>query len=494
MEYTHIIVLAVIVSYFVILFAISFWSNKTGTDNENFFIGKRQSSWYMVSIGMIGTTISGVTFVSVPGWAKTSDMTYMQMVFGYFVGYIVIVYLLLPIYYKLGVTTVYQYIQTRLGTYAYKTSASLFVVARLISSAAPFYLVAMILQVLVFSRFGVPFWLTVAGMIMLVWAYTYRSGLKTIIYTDVLQTICFILAIILIFYTISSKMGLSVASTTQYLWHSEHFRIFVFDDWGSTQNFFKQFFSGVFITIVMSGLDHNIMQKNLSCRNLGDAQKNMLVYGFSFIPINFILLCLGVVMLAFASQYGISLPNKTDQILPLIATEYLGFTTMIVFTVGIIAAALSSIDSALAAITTSVCIDLMDVKQKTIKQAKKIRLITHLLVNIAFIIVLVCINFFNSSSILHVVLKSASYTYGPLLGLFAFGIFTSWKIKDKFTPLIAIFSPLVCYGLEYALLQFYGYKVGYEILLVNGMITFFVLWLVRKGKCNEKENLKVIKR
>lgn len=479
-------VLLIILFYFLLLFGLSFWTNTKGTDNDTFFLGNRQSSWYLVSIGMIGTTISGVTFVSVPGLVKSIDMTYMQMVFGYFAGYIVIVYVLLPVYYKLKLTTIYEYIYFRLGKYSYKTSAIFFILSRLIISAAPFYLVVMILQMLVFSKWNIPFWITVLVMMLLVWSYTYKSGLKTIIYTDVLQTICFLVAIVLIMWKVSSKMDFSFSDTVHYISDSKYFNIFVFDNWTTTQNFFKQFFSGMFITIVMSGLDHNIMQKNLSCKNLKSAQKNMLCYGFSFIPINFILLSLGILLLGFSSQFAISLPDSSDQIFPLIASEYLGFSVLVVFIIGIIAAAFSSVDSTLAALTTSVCVDLLDVKKKTSDEAKKIRQQVHFMINVLFILVLLAINYLDSASILHVVLKSAGYTYGPLLGMFMFGLFTSWRIKNTYVPFIAVLSPVLCYAIEWYLMHTYEYSVGYEILLLNGLLTFMALFLIRKNQVSLK--------
>lgn len=482
---TGTLILIIILFYFSVLLIVSYLISRKSSDNDAFFLGNRKSPWIVVAIGMIGTSISGVTFISVPGMIRGIDMTYMQMVFGFFVGYLVIAYVLLPIYYKLKLTTIYEYLDQRLGFCSYKTGASFFLLSRVIGSAARLYLVAMILQTLVFARWNIPFPVTVIGIILLIWAYTFRSGVKTIIWTDLLQTLCFLSAIVLIIWQVSSKMGHGIEGAVDFVTSSEYFRIFVFDDWSSKQHFVKQFLSGIFITIVMSGLDQDIMQKNLTCKSLKEARKNMLSYGFAFIPINFILLCLGILLLGFAAKYQIALPDVSDKILPILATEYLGFPVLVFFTIGIIAAAFASADSALASLTTSVCVDLLDIKQKGSIKARKIRMNVHFLVNVLFIVVILAINYIGSNSIIDAIYKIASYTYGPLLGMFAFGLFTKWQVHDRFTPYVAVLSPILCYGLELLLLHLFEYKVGYEILLLNGLLTFAGLWVLRKGKMVE---------
>ncbi|MDL2303624.1 sodium:solute symporter, partial [Dysgonomonas sp. OttesenSCG-928-D17] len=322
-------ILIVIAVYFGALLLISYFVSRKSSDNEAFFLGNRQSPWFVVAIAMVGTSISGVTFVSVPGMVGSFDMTYMQMVFGFVVGYFVIAYVLLPLYYRLNLTTIYGYLEQRFGFHSYKTGASFFILSKIIGAAARLYLVAMILQALVFSQWNIPFWVTVAGIILLIWGYTFRSGIKTIIWTDTLQTSCLLLGVILIIWQVASKMDLNIPQVIDAVSNNEHSRIFVFDDWASKQNFFKQFLSGVFITIVMTGLDQDMMQKNLTCKSLKDAQKNMVTYGFAFAPINFLFLSLGVLLLLFAAQYGIALPEKSDQILPMLATEYLGLPVLI---------------------------------------------------------------------------------------------------------------------------------------------------------------------
>ncbi|OJU54570.1 MAG: sodium:solute symporter [Bacteroidales bacterium 45-6] len=482
---TGTLILIIILCYFSVLLIISHLISRKNSDNDAFFLGNRKSPWFVVAIGMIGTSISGVTFISVPGMIRHIDMTYMQMVFGFFVGYLVIAYVLLPIYYKLQLTTIYEYLGRRLGFYSYKTGASFFLLSRVIGSAARLYLVAMILQTLVFARWNIPFPVTVMAIMLLIWAYTFRSGVKTIIWTDLLQTLCFLSAIVLIIWQVSSKMGHGFGGAVDFVTSSEHFRIFVFDDWGSKQHFVKQFLSGIFITIVMSGLDQDIMQKNLTCKSLKEARKNMLSYGFAFIPINFVLLCLGILLLEFAAKYQIALPDVSDKILPILATEYLGFPVLVFFTIGIIAAAFASADSALASLTTSVCVDLLDIKKQDEARAKKVRMNVHFGVNMLFVGVILAINYIGSDSIIDAIYKIASYTYGPLLGMFAFGLFTKWQVRDRFTPYVAVLSPVLCYGLELLLLHLLQYKVGYEILLLNGLLTFVGLWVLRKGKMVE---------
>lgn len=475
-------ILFIIALYFGALYLISYIVSKKSNDNDAFFLGNRQSPWPLVAIAMVGTSISGVTFVSVPGMVGKFDMTYMQMVFGFVVGYFVIAYVLLPLYYKLNLTTIYGYLEQRFGFFSYKTGASFFILSKIIGAAARLYLVAMILQTLVFDQWNIPFGITVTGIILLIWGYTHRSGIKTIIWTDTLQTSCLILGVVLIIWQVATKMHMDIPQVIEVISNSEHSRIFVFDDWASKQNFFKQFLSGVFITIVMTGLDQDMMQKNLTCRNLKDAQKNMVVYGISFAPINFLFLSLGILLLLFASQFGIILPEKSDQILPVLAALYLGLPVLVFFTIGIIAAAFSSADSALAALTTSVCVDLLDVKKKEESSARKIRRRVHVLVSFAFLAVILIIESVRQENILDTIYTVASYTYGPLLGLFFFGLFTKVKVRDKQVPVVCILAPILSYMLEYYLLEYQGYKVGYEILLFNGLLTVFGLFVISKKK------------
>lgn len=474
-------ILIIIAAYFGILLLISYFTSRKNSGNDAFFMGNRKSPWYIVAIGMLGDSISGVTFVSVPGMVGQFDMTYMQMVLGFFPGYLIVAFVLLPLYYKLNLTSIYGYLEQRFGFHSYKTGASFFILSRIVGSASKLYLIALILQALVFDQWNIPFYITISGIVFLIWTYTYRSGIKTIVWTDALQTICVLVALGLIIWQVSSKLGFDFSQVVDTIRTNEHSRIFEFD-WVSKQNFFKQFLSGILIVIVMTGLDQNMMQKNLTCKNLKDAQKNMVSHGFGFIPMNYLFLALGILLLVFMSQFGISLPEKPDQILPMLATEYLGLPVLICFTIGIIAASFSNADSALTSITTSVCVDLLNTEKKDPKAAKKIRNKVHISVCLVFLAVIFFIDHINHSSILDTIYKLASYTYGPLLGLYFFGLFTKMNIRDRFVPYVCILSPAICYLVEYLLLRLYNYQVGYEILLFNGLFTVIGLLLLKTDK------------
>lgn len=471
------IILSIIAIYFGILLLIAWITGRKSTSNDAFFLGNRKSPWYIVSIGMIGTSLSGVTFVSVPGMVRSIDMTYMQTVFGFFFGYILIAKVLLPLYYKLKQTSIYSYLGDRIGKRSYKTGASFFLLSKIVGAAARLYLVVLILQHYVFSTWNIPFWVTVIISIFLVWLYTYRSGIKTIIWTDTLQALCLIAMLVVIIWKVKDAMELDMGGMVQTLTENPHFRIFEFNDWHSTQHFVKQFFSGIFITIVMTGLDQDMMQKNLSCKSLKDAQKNMYTYGFAFTPVNFLFLALGVLLLSLASQKNIELPALNDDILPMFCTSgILGHSILIFFTIGIIAAAFSSADSALTALTTSFCVDILGVEKEEANKAKRTRLMVHLLISALFAIIILIFKAVNSRSVIDAIYMIASYTYGPLLGLFVFGLFTKKQPRDKYVPYICILSPLICFATDYLVKQHTGYAFGYEMLMLNGAITFFGLW------------------
>lgn len=471
------IILSIIAIYFGILLLIAWITGRKSTSNDAFFLGNRKSPWYIVSIGMIGTSLSGVTFVSVPGMVRSIDMTYMQTVFGFFFGYILIAKVLLPLYYKLKLTSIYSYLGDRIGKRSYKTGASFFLLSKIVGAAARLYLVVLILQHYVFSTWNIPFWVTVIISIFLVWLYTYRSGIKTIIWTDTLQALCLVAMLVVIIWKVKEAMDLDMGGMIQTLTENPHFRIFEFNDWHSTQHFVKQFFSGIFITIVMTGLDQDMMQKNLSCKSLKDAQKNMYTYGFAFTPVNFLFLALGVLLLSLASQKNIELPALNDDILPMFCTSgILGHSILIFFTIGIIAAAFSSADSALTALTTSFCVDILGVEKEEANKAKRTRLMVHLLISALFAIIILIFKAVNSRSVIDAIYMIASYTYGPLLGLFVFGLFTKKQPRDKYVPYICILSPLICFATDYLVKQHTGYAFGYEMLMLNGAITFFGLW------------------
>lgn len=483
------IILFIIVAYFGVLLLIAWITGRKSTSNETFFLGNRKSPWYIVSIGMVGTSLSGVTFVSVPGMVRSIDMTYMQTVLGFFVGYILIANVLLPLYYKLQLTSIYSYLDDRIGRHSYKTGASFFLLSKIVGASARLYLVVLILQHYVFSTWNIPFAVTVVISIFLVWLYTYRSGIKTIIWTDTLQALCLVAMLVVIIWQVKDKMGLDFGGMVQTLQESPHFRIFEFDDWHSTQHFAKQFFSGIFITIVMTGLDQDMMQKNLSCKSLKDAQKNMYAYGFAFTPVNFLFLALGVLLLTLASQQQIELPALSDDILPMFCTSgILGGSILVFFTIGIIAAAFSSADSALTALTTSFCIDILDVQKEEAAKAKRTRLWVHLFISALFVVIILLFKAVNSRSVIDAIYMIASYTYGPLLGLFVFGLFTKRQPRDKYVPYICILSPLICFAADWLMKQYTNYTFGYEMLMLNGALTFLGLWIASlKYKITNKE-------
>ena len=462
--------------YFGLLLLVARITAAHHTDNDAFFCGNRQSPWYVVSFGMIGASLSGVTFVSVPGMVGSIDMTYMQTCLGFFFGYLIIAHVLLPLYYRLNLTSIYTYLGKRFGNCAYKTGASFFLLSKMLGAAARLYLVCVILQHFVFDAYHIPFSATVIGTVTLIWLYTRKSGIRTIVWTDSFQTLCLLLALGLILYQVADLLRLDVKGIVEAVSANEHSRIFVFDDWHSKQNFFKQFFSGIFITIVMTGLDQDMMQKNLSCRNLKEAQKNMYFYGFSFVPVNLLFLVLGVLLLIASAQLNIPLPAKGDDILPFFAAGgYLGYTVLVLFTIGIIAAAFSSADSALAALTTSFCIDILSIERYPEQKARRIRKCSHLLVSAVFVGCILAIEAIGSRNVIDTIYVLASYTYGPLLGLFGFGLFTRLRVRDRFIPYIAIASPAVCYMADRLVSSATGYQFGYEMLMVNGLLTFLGL-------------------
>lgn len=471
-----IFILITIIVYFGILLGISRITAHSHSDNDAFFRGNRQSPWYIVSFGMIGASLSGVTFVSVPGMVKNIDMTYMQTCMGFFFGYLIIAHVLLPLYYRLNLTSIYTYLGQRIGRYSYKTGASFFLISKMLGAAARLYLVCIILQHYVFDAYNIPFAVTAIGTVALIWLYTHKSGIRTIVWTDSLQTLCLLLALGLILYNVAGKLNLNFGGVIDTIKNSSESRIFVFDDWQSKQNFFKQFFSGIFITIVMTGLDQDMMQKNLSCRNLKEAQKNMYCYGISFVPVNLLFLSLGILLMVAATQMNIAIPAKGDDLLPMFAAcGHLGYAVLVFFTIGIIAAAFSSADSALAALTTSFCIDILNTDKLKENEAVRIRKITHIGISTIFVICILIFEAIDSQSVIDTIYTLASYTYGPLLGLFCFGLFTKLKPRDRYVPYIAIASPVVCYMIDILTFNVTGYKFGYEMLMFNGLLTFMGL-------------------
>lgn len=472
--------LLIIIAYFGLLFLIAHLAGRKSNDNDAFFLGSKKSPWYIIAFGMIGSSISGVSFVSAPGMVRGQDMTYMQMVLGFCLGYITVAYVLLPLYYRLNLTTIYGYLEKRFGRYSYRTGACFFILSKTIGAGARLFLVVFILHSLVFAFWGIPFYLVALGIVLLIWIYTFRSGIKAIVWTDTLQTCCLLLALVFIIVQVITKLDYNFAEAVQAIRNDSHSNIFVFD-WASKQNFFKQFLSGVLIAIVMNGLDQDMMQKSLSIKRLKDAQKNMVSFGLIYIPVNLLLLSLGALLLVFASEYQIPLPDKADEILPVLAVNYLGLPVMIFFSIGIIAAAFSSADSALTSLTTTVCVDLLSINKEEAVKAIHIRQRIHIIISMLFFVVIILINYLGQDGILNTIYKIASYTYGPLLGLFFFGLFTKKIPRDKWVPAICILPPFICYAVEVWLKASFGYAVGNEILLLNGALTVLGLWLISSG-------------
>ncbi len=481
------LVLLIIILYFSILLLISYFVGRKSNDNNAFFLGNKKSPWWVVAIGMVGSSISGVSFISVPGMVRGIDFTYMQTVFGFFFGYVIIATVLLPLYYKLNLTSIYTYLEQRFGKRSYKTGASFFLLSKTIGAAARLYIVALLLQTLVFDALKIPFELTVCGTIFLIWLYTFKSGIKTIVWTDSLQAIVLIISLVLIVVQVSKQIDMSFDELVSTLVNSDKTRIFMFDDWHSKQNFFKQFFSGIFIAIVMTGLDQDMMQKNLTCKSLKDAQKNMYWYGISFIPINFIFLILGAMLLLFATQNQLILPALSDEILPMFAASYLGSTVLVLFIIGVIAAAFSSADSALAALTTSFSVDILGVQHLEENKAIRYRKIIHIIISLLFVIIIIVFKSLNNRSIIDAIYTIVSYTYGPLLGMYVFGLFTKLRVRDNIVPFIAVASPILCFILNYLVLKYLSFSFGYELLIINGLITFVGLWLTRQPQFSTKK-------
>lgn len=465
------IILLTVAGYFLALLLLSRLTVRR-SDNDTFFRGNRRSPWYMVAFGMIGASISGITFVSVPGMVLTTGMTYLQMCIGFIFGYFAVAFLLLPVYYRLNLTTIYTYLSRRLGQRSYKTGASFFILSKMTGAAVRFYVVCIILQQFVLGQLHIPFPLTVVTMVGLIWLYTRRGGIKTLVWTDTFQTTCMFAALILIIIQVASALNMSLPEAAAAIAHDARSRIFVFDDWMTRQNFWKQFLSGIFVVIVMTGLDQDMMQKNLTCKSLRDAQKDMCCYGLTFVPANLLFLSLGVLLTMLAARQGIPLPAKGDDLLPMFAaTGRLGNIVVILFTLGIVAASFSSADSALAALTTSFCVDIMQRPGD-----ERLRRRTHIGMAVVFVLFILAFRVVNSTSVIDAIYILCSYTYGPLLGLFAFGLLTRRKIDDRRVPYVCVASPLISLAIDCGTRTLTGYQFGYELLMLNGIITFAGLW------------------
>ena len=504
------IVLGVIVLYFLMVFGVSWWTTRRhDRDTETFYRGDRKSPWWVVAIAMIGTSISGVTYVSVPGMVEAKQMSYIQMVLGFVCGYFAVAYILLPLYYRLGLSSIYVYLEQRYGRYAHKTGASFFLLSKYLGCAVRMYLTAVVLQLVLFDQLGVPFALSVACIMLVVWLYSFRGGVKTLVWTDLLQTLCLLAAMIGFVICISSAMGLNFTGLCHTISQSPMSRVWFFDDANDTRFFWKQFLGGMFTTIAMTGLDQDMMQKNLSCKSLKEAQKNMVSYGFGFLPVNLIFLSLGILLYMYAREVGVD--RSGDELFPYLATginpttgqPFLPLIVSLLFVLGLVAAAFSSAGSAVTALTTAIMVDFLrknpnEEGSRGLRGTKGSRGLrglrglrgsiegqrfwVHLINSIMMGFMIYLFHLLASGSVINAVYVVASYTYGPLIGLFFFGMFTRFEVKDGWwIPAICIASPLLCFVLDqYSEAWFNGYKIGYEMLLINGALTALGLFMAKK--------------
>jgi Na+/proline symporter len=476
------LILSAFLLYTILLFAVA-WYTSRRAGNEAFYIGNRQSLWYVVAYGMIGASLSVVTFISIPGDVVNTKFSYMMIVFGYLLGYVIIANVLLPLYYRHNLTSIYAYLNGRFGFSSYKTGASFFLLSRTVGASVRIFLVVNVLHIFVFGPWGVPFWLTSTLFIILIWLYTFRGGVKTIVWTDTLQTTFMLGAIILTIILISRDLDISFTGLLGKVAASDYSRIF-FTDWHHRHFFLKDFFAGAFIAVVMTGLDQEMMQKNLSCKNLKESQKNMYWMSGSLVLVNLMILTLGAILYIFADSRGIAVPDKTDYLFPTLALEYLGPAAGIVFVIGLISAAYPSADGALTALTTIFCVDILGIERKAgLDTARKVRIrhTVHAAMTSLFIFLIVGFRAINDESVIQELFTIAGYTYGPLLGLYAFGLFTRRAVNDRCVPLVAVASPVICYFLSiYDKIILNGYNFGFELLIINGLVTFTGLALISR--------------
>jgi Na+/proline symporter len=497
------ILLSFLLGYFIILLSISYFTSKKSSDNSTFFTANRNSKWYLVAFGMIGTALSGVTFVSVPGEVGNpagNEFKYFQFVLGNAIGFILIATVLLPLYYRMNLTSIYTYIEERLGTYSYKTAASIFLLSRTIGSSFRLYLVVIVLQRFIFDSYGVPFWATVLISLGLIWSYTYKGGLKTIIITDTLQTVFLVLSVILTIFFICDSLDLNLFQAFETIKNSGYSKVFFYEDFITSKfHVSKQLLGGIFVTIAMTGLDQDMMQKNLSCKNIGEAQKNMFTFTAVFVVINIFFLSVGALLYVYASKYGIEIPvdsitgkPRTDFLFPEIALNHLAAIPAIVFMLGLTAATFATTDSALTALTTSFCVDFLGFSKKediNSKASIRNRHLVHISFSLFMFLVVILFNAVNNAAVVSAIFIVASYTYGPLLGLYGFGLFVKSRgVRDKLVPIICLISPAVCYFLNAnSATLMGGYIFDNELIVVNGLITFIGLMLISKPKTGNTE-------
>ncbi len=484
------LILGFIGIYFLVLIGISYVTGKNA-DNESFFIGNRKSHWFLIALGLIGDSLSGVTFISVPGKVVYDQFSYLQLVFGYLVGYWIISYVLLPVYYKLQLTSIYSYLLNRFGLFSQKTGSFFFILSRLLGAGGRLFLAVSTIQIFVFDRLGIPFYLTVAIMIILMIAYTYKGGIKTLVWTDSFQSILLLGGLIFSIIAIGTQLNMGIGGMISEVKGSNYSKIF-FWDFKEKTYFWKQFLGGIFIAVAMTGLDQNMMQKNLSCPNLKDAQKNIMSFSFVMVLVNILFISLGALLFIYASQMNITLDIneatgkiRTDRVFPTLALTHLGTIAGLAFIVGLTAATFSSADSVLTTLATSFCIDFLNFESDIYndEQKTRIRKRVHIISALLLFFVIVGFKEANNTAIIDTILYVAGFTYGPLLGMFAFGLFTKIRVNDGLVPLICIISPVACYFLDmYSPLWFRGYKIGPELILINGMITFVLLFTTTMAK------------
>lgn len=490
-----IVLLSFLVVYFGILLGVAYFTSRKTADNATFFVANRNVKWYMVAFGMIGVALSGVTFISVPGdignaspGLQPNNFSYFQFVLGNAIGFVIIAYVLLPLYYRMQLTSIYTYLEERLGYKSYKSGAMIFLISRTIGSAFRLYLVAIVLQRYIFDAWNVPFFLTVSICLLLIWMYTNKGGLKTIIVTDILQTTFLVLAVVLSIYFMADGMGWTVLEAFEKVKESSYSNIFVWENLlGDTRHLLKHIIGGIFVTIAMTGLDQDLMQKNLSMKTIGEAQKNMMTFTGIFVVINLFFLAVGAMLYFYAGANGISIADigKSDYLYPEIALNHLGLLPGIVFMMGLTAATFATTDSALTALTTSYCVDFLDFNKKEDPNDPKLvrqRNIVHLSFSVVMLLVILLFHVINDDSVVTAIFRIAGYTYGPLLGLFSFGILTKRRVNDNLVPYICVLSPLLIFLLAQYVLPYTNYKIGFELILYNGLITYFLLWLTSPGK------------
>ncbi|WP_207421219.1 sodium:solute symporter [Desertivirga brevis] len=485
-----IVLLSFIIGYFLLLIVVAHFTSRNSSDNSSFFIANRNSKWYLVAFGMIGTALSGVTFISVPGAVGKTSFGYFQFVLGNAVGFVLIATVLLPLYYRMHLVSIYTYLEKRLGFWSYKSGAMIFLISRTIGSAFRLYLVAIVLQKFIFDAWGIPFAVTIIICLLLIWLYTYRGGLKTIIITDTLQTVFLLSSVVLSIYFISKSLNLTIGETFEAVKNSSYSKIFFWEDFlGSKSHFLKQFLGGIFVTVAMTGLDQDLMQKNLSCKNIGEAQKNMLTFTSIFVVINLFFLSVGALLYMFAAKNNIDTASfaTPDHLFPEIALNHLNIIPAIIFMLGLTAATFATTDSALTALTTSFCVDFLNFNKETNQNSPKLvrtRHIVHIAFSFLMLLVILVFKVINDDSVVNAIFKAAGYTYGPLLGLFTFGMITKRDVADKLVPFICILSPALCFLLDSNSAAWLGYVIGFELIIYNGLITFLLLLFTSKPGTN----------